>query len=62
MLACLALLSLTIASSTKFPIWSQSFSSEFSVFWMVCWIVFSMSLHTSSIWFTQRTGLLGLGT
>ena len=35
---------------------SQSFSSVLSVFWIVWFIVFSTSLHTSSIWFTQRLG------
>ena len=33
---------------------SVSFSRLFSVFWMVCFIVFSTILHTSSIWLTHR--------
>jgi hypothetical protein len=41
-------------SSTNSAIWSQSRSSEFSVFWMVWFMVFSMSWHTSSIWFAQE--------
>ena len=42
--------------STRSDIFSQSSSSLFRVFCIVWLIVFSTSLHTSSIWFTHRLG------
>ena len=40
----------SILSTTASP----SFSSVFRVFWMLWLIVFSISRHSSSIWFSQR--------
>ena len=47
-------LSADIRWSILSTIASPSFSSVFRVFWMLWLIVFSISRHSSSIWFSQR--------
>ena len=42
--------------SISIEIFWQSFSKVFNVFWIVWFIVFSISLHTSSIWLTHLAG------